>query len=595
MQYADLPFYFLSRQDLYDMLDGEPGEIILNDMKSIGLRGVTFWENGFKQLTANFPILSPKDLQGKKIRVMKSRIIMEQFESFGAIPLAIDFHRTKQVLMDGVVDGEENPLIAIVSMGFYKVQSDLTLSEHGFLGYVLSFSEKSFLKLPNSVRTILIQTAKEVTPWERKETQKKEKELLQIIEKAGVKLHRLDTKQRQEFAKLVEHIPKEYESVIGVDIISKTEELMYKKYGASLDHILIGIDADVSVGGKLAGLEIKRGVELAVAEINAKGGVLAKPLKVILKDHKIMPSIGIENIKEFAKNPHLVAIIGGKHSAVITEEIETIERLKVLYLIPWASAASLVDNEYEENYIFRVSANNNLTSKFILEYVMQKYKKPAILVENSLWGRENMSSMKKYLNKLDMKFTTEIIFNRGQKSFEKMLRAIVESGADSIIIIADSFEGGKILQALSKENKKLPIISHWGIMGGDFFQKNREILSKVDLSFFQTYSVAQKEKTVSKKLLKEYKQRYKTEKMAINYAVAQAYDLTYMLALAIEKAGSTDGPKVKEALESLVNYQGVMKNYRSVFTPSRHDALDATDYYMAKFKSDGTVVPASRK
>lgn len=598
MEYADLPFYFLSRQDLYAMLDGEPGEMILKNMQSIGLIGVAFWENGFKHLTANFPILSPKDLQGKKIRVMKSRMIMEQFKSFGAIPLAIDFHRTKQALVDGVVDGEENPLIAIVSMGFYKVQSDLTLSEHAFLGYVLSFSEKSLEKLPNSFREILMQTAKEVTSWERKETQKREKQLLQIIQKSAVNIHTLSKEQRQEFAELVKHIPQEYEALIGADIISKTEELMYEKCGTcseNQEHILIGIDADVSIGGRLAGLEIKRGVALAVAEINAKGGLLGKPVKVILKDHKITSSIGLQNIQDFAKNPNLVAIIGGKHSAVISEEIKSINSLKIPYLIPWASAASLVNNNYKENYIFRVSANNDVASKFILKYLLQKYKKPAIMVENSLWGRENMNSMKKYLHSKGMKFTTEIVFNRGQANFDKMLKSIVKSGAESLIIVSDSFEGSKIVQALSKEKKKIPLISHWGMMGGDFFKENREALSKIDFSFFQTFSFSQKENQASQKLFKAYTQSYKTKKVSIDFAVAQAYDLTCMLALAIQKAGTTESSKVKEALESLEDYQGVIKTYAPAFTPTRHDALNEKDYYMAKFKSDGTIVPVSRK
>ena len=160
MQYADLPFYFPSRQDLYDMLDGEPGEMILNDLKPIGLYGVTFWENGFKHFTANTPLLSPDDFKDKNIRIMQSRIIQEQFESFGAHTITIDFHETKKALMDKVIDGQENPLVAIVSMGFHEVQTDLTLSEHAYLGYVFSFSEASLMKLPTDIRNVLIERAR---------------------------------------------------------------------------------------------------------------------------------------------------------------------------------------------------------------------------------------------------------------------------------------------------------------------------------------------------------------------------------------------------------------------------------------------------
>ncbi|MBU0720925.1 DctP family TRAP transporter solute-binding subunit [bacterium] len=598
MQYADLPFYFPSREDLYDMLDGEPGQMILHDMKSIGLIGVTFWENGFKHLTANSPILSPGDLQGKKIRVMKSRIIMEQFKSLGATPLPIDFHSTKQALNDRIVDGQENPLIAIVSMGFHEVQTDLTLSEHAFLGYVLSFSDKSLSKLPSSFRSLLIDTAKEVTPWERKETQKREKKLLGIISKSGVKIHTLNKEQRQEFGRLLKHIPEQYEHIIGVDVISKTKELLYKKYGANLehkDHILIGINADASIGGELAGLEIKRGVELAVAQINEKGGVLGKPLEVIFKNHKLMPTKGIQNIQEFAQNPNLAAIIGGKHSAVIAEEIATIQGLRIPYLVPWAAAEKVVNNGYEENYIFRISANDALASEYIAGFALEHYKQPAIIVENSVWGRENLNTMKKYLQKQALGFTAEIVYNRGQTSFDQELAAILNSGAESVILIADPIEGSRIVQALSRQKTVLPIVSHWGIVGGDFFQENKKILPAIDLRFFQTFSFSKNPTKASRDLEKLYRSRYKTQKIEIDFAVAQAYDLTNILALAITKAGSIEHVKVKKALENLPPYRGIVKSYTPAFTQKRHDALNVDDFYMAKFHSDGTIVPESKR
>lgn len=598
MQYADLPFYFPSRQDLYDMLDGEPGQMILNDMKSIGLIGVTFWENGFKHLTANFPILSPADLEGKKIRVMKSRIIMDQFKSFGATPIAIDFHKTKQALMDKIVDGEENPLIAIVSMGFHEVQTDITLSEHAYLGYVLSFSDKSLSKLPSSLRYLLVKIAKEVTPWERKETQKREERLLEIIKKSGLKVHTLSKEQREEFSKLTKHISEEYESIIGLEVISKTKELLYKKYGAFLqnkEHILIGINVDASMDGKIAGLEIKRGVELAVQEINEAGGVLGKPLEIILKNHKTLPSIGLHNIEEFAKNPNLVAIVGGKHSAVVTAELETIKKLQTPYLIPWAAASKVSENDLKENYIFRVSANDRIASEFIMKYAVKHYIKPAIMVENSVWGRENLKAMKKYLKKIGRKFSEEIILNRGIVDFEKELKTIKESGAESLILVANAIEGSKIIQELGKQKNPIPVVSHWGILGSHFYKENKKVLSKIDLSVFQTFSFSKNPTQLSKNVINAYKKRYATKNAKIDFAVAQAYDITKLLAMAIEEAGSVEGKKVKEALENLEPYNGLIKRYAPAFTDTRHDALDVDDFYMAKFDTNGQLVPIGNK
>lgn len=90
---------------------------------------MAFWDGGFKNFTSNKPLLKLEDFKDLKIRVMKSRIIMEQFYALDAKPITIDFHATKQALIDGVVDAQENPLDEIVTMGFYEAQSDITLSE----------------------------------------------------------------------------------------------------------------------------------------------------------------------------------------------------------------------------------------------------------------------------------------------------------------------------------------------------------------------------------------------------------------------------------------------------------------------------------
>lgn len=594
MQYADLPFYFPSRQDLYDMLDGEPGQMILDELRSIGLIGVTFWENGFKHLSANTPILSPEDLKEKKIRVMKSRIIMEQFTALGAKPVAIDFHATKKALSDGVVDGQENPLVAFVSMGFHKVQSDLTLSEHAFLGYVFSLSEKSIAPLPNNLKSILIESAKEVTPWERFETQKREQKFLHIAQEAGVRIHRLTKEQRQEFVKLLKHIPEQFEDVIGVNVISKTKELLYKKYGGFLKnepHLLLGINSDASLDGKSAALEIKRGVALAVAEINAAGGILGLPVDVVLKDHKVASSRGIKNMQEFAQNSQLLGVIGGKHSAVIIEDLSVAQKEKIPYLIPWAAAHRIVKNGFDQNYIFRVSANDALVSEFMAKQILRKNRPSAILVENSVWGREYLESIKKYMHKHGKRFTKKIVFNRGQKDFSHEIESVVASGAESIILLANTQEGNQVLKALSKQEKSLDVISHWGIVTDDFFEKNKNILSKINLEIFQTFSFRTQKNRAAQKLLEAYEKRYKSSFRGIDHAVAHAYDVTKMLALAVERAGSLDREEIKKSLESLEEYDGVLKHYKYPFNKSHHDALGEESYYMAKFNADGILVP----
>jgi len=597
LQYADLPFYFPTREDVYEMLDGEPGQMILNDLKSIGLIGVTFWENGFKHFSANTPLLKVEDFKDKKFRVMKSRIIMDQFKSLGAEPIPIDFHSTKKALHDRVVDGQENPLVAIVSMEFYKEQSDLTLSEHAYLGYVLSFSQKTFHTLPQHIQMTLLHTAKEITPWEREETHKRETQLLETIAASGVKIHTITEQERKRFVQKTAHIPSKFEEFIGPNIISKTKELLYDKYGANLnntEHILIGIDVDVSADSKIGGLAIKRGAQIAVEEINSRGGILAKPIELVLKDHRATASKGVENIKEFAKNKNLAAIIGGVHGAVISAELETIQKLKIPYLIPWAATAGLINNNYTDNYVFRLSASDKLASTFILKYALKKHSKPAIIVENSIWGRSNLELMREYCKKHKIEDVVEIVYNRGQLSFEKEVAQIIRSGADSIVMIANPHEGSSILQALYASKKNLSVISHWGITSGNFFKENKQILEKINLTVFQTFSFAKPLNKKAQALEKRYREKYSianTMQIKAPIGVAQAYDAVHLIAKAIQKADSIEHQKVKNALENLPRYKGVLKEYSPAFTPKIHEALDDSDYYMAKYDHNGHLLP----
>lgn len=602
LQYADLPFLFPARDDAYKMLDGQPGQILLNKLRQIDLIGVTFWENGFKQFTANRPVKQPEDFTGLKIRTMKSRIIMEQFKAFGAIPIPIDFYSTRQALLDGVVDGQENPLIAIVSMGFHEVQSDLTLSNHAYLPYILSISKKVYDTLPAEMQTLLLETARDVTPWERLETQRREKRLLQIIQQAGVQIHTLTNSERQRFAEQTKQIVDQFEPLIGADVIAITEEYLLKKYRladrSDTDKpIVIAIDADLSMDARISGLSIKRGAQLAVEKINAEGGVLGRKLALIVRDNKGVPGKGLKNLDDFIALPSVVAVIGGKHGSVVSSEIISAQNAGMIFFSPWSSVAEITDNGYAKSYIFRVSANDRLSGAFIVKHALEKGKYPAILYENSVWGRGNLDAMTKQLSRQGVKFHYQEIINRGDSNVSGALKRALKSGADVLLMIVKPMEGGQLLKSMAQQENTIPIVSHWGIIGGDFYKNNRRALAKVDLTFFQTSSFLKQPNSIAQQVAKRYIERYGLDSVRHIKApagVAQAYDSVQLIARAIKKAGSTQRNAVRDALEQLAAFTGAVKNYTPAFTAEQHDALNEDDYYMARFDQDGAIVPEKR-
>jgi C4-dicarboxylate-binding protein DctP len=468
MQYADLPFYFSDRTELYAMLDGEPGQLLLAKLKDVGLVGVTFWENGFKQFTANRPILSPKDFAGLRIRTMKSRLIMDQFSAMGAEPVVIDFANIRQALADHVVAGQENPLVAIAGRRIYEVQKHLTLSNHAWLGYVFSISRKVFESLPQDVRTQIIDTARELSSWERAETARREAGFLATIRAAGVEVHELNEAQRLRFAAALAPVVRRYGFEIGYDLLAKTEELRLNARLAKLQPtkkapLLIGLDADLSGDGKVAGGAILRGMEMAVADVNAHGGVLGRPLLIMARDQMHNPERGKANLEIFAKLPGLLAVMGGKDGGVIDAELDSIHNFHLPYLIPWADVSELVENKQRPNFCFRLSLNHDWTAPFLLRHALARGKRIAVLLERSAMGRANEAALQASLKALPPGKVHIEWFNQGDNNFLGRLTDLQAHGVDGLIMVANPYEASAVVKAMAQLDSPIPILANWGL------------------------------------------------------------------------------------------------------------------------------------
>ncbi|MBW2148741.1 MAG: TRAP transporter substrate-binding protein [Deltaproteobacteria bacterium] len=205
-QIFDLPFLFPDKEFFYRLANGKFGEAIYKPLLKKNIVGFSFWESGFKQFTGNFPIHSPDDYKGHKIRVMPAPVIREQFKALGASPVPIDFHELYNALQQGVVDGQENPLTTIVTMKFYEVQKYMTLSNHAFLGYVLIANKDFYNSLPDKYQKLVREAAIKSSAHQRGLIQKREKGFKEKIRKAGVKIIELTPEQRQAFQKAVEPV-----------------------------------------------------------------------------------------------------------------------------------------------------------------------------------------------------------------------------------------------------------------------------------------------------------------------------------------------------------------------------------------------------
>ncbi|MBF0614610.1 MAG: DctP family TRAP transporter solute-binding subunit [Magnetococcales bacterium] len=597
MQYPDLPFYFPTPELLYRLLDGEPGQLLLAKLRAFDLVGLTFLGNGFKQFTANRPLYRPEDLEGLKVRVMKSRLIQEQFQDLGAKPLAIEFRETRQALADGVVDAQENPLAAIVAMGIHQVQSHLTMSDHAYLAYVMMASAKTFAALSDGEQTRLMQAARAITPLQREETGRQEQRLLEQIQAAGVRVNRLSAAERHRFATRLRHLPFQFEESIGSDLLSKTEELLqlWQMGQNSISDIVIGLDTDLSLSGTMGGRSIKRGAMVAIEEINRAGGVLGRKLVLRARDNMAIPGRGEENLRVLAADHSVVAVIGGMHSTVVKGQTAWANSLKIPLLIAWAAGADIVEQDTQvASHVFRLSANDRYAGPFLVDKALEQGTSVALILENTLWGRSILPYLQERLREKNRVPVLVDWVNRGESDWGGHMEALRVSRPDVALWVLNADEGAGWLRAVAEHRMDLPVISHWGITGGQFFEKTRGLPAVLHPSFLHTFALSKLERSRAQAFQERYRELFDQDPEEVHLpqtGMAHAYDLIHLLAVAIRQAGTTERAAVRDALERIPFHAGLIKNYRLPFVPAHHDALERSDYFLARFDPGGAIVP----
>jgi C4-dicarboxylate-binding protein DctP len=230
MQLFDLPFLFKDMNHVHAVMDGPVGKKLRDMVTKKGFVALNYWDNGFKQLSTNGkPLLVPSDAKGQKFRIMSSKVLEAQFKQVGGNPQVLPFSAVYSALQQGVVDGGENPLSNFYTKKFYEVQKSLTLSNHGYLGYLVVMSKRFWDKLPANLKPKIIQAMNEATVYERKEAAALEGQFLAKIKayakKTGkLKIYTLTTAQREAWRKAMVKIYPKFYGVIGENLIKEAQK-----------------------------------------------------------------------------------------------------------------------------------------------------------------------------------------------------------------------------------------------------------------------------------------------------------------------------------------------------------------------------------
>jgi C4-dicarboxylate-binding protein DctP len=224
----DFPFLFDDTADLQRVTQGALGASLLAKLETKAVKGLAFWDNGFKSFSANTPLRTVADFKGKKFRIQSSKVLEEQIRALGGVPQVMAFSDVYQALRTGAVDGTENPISNLYSQQMHEVQQHLSISNHGYLGYAVIVNRKFWDRLPADLRGQLEQAMKEATTYANKIAQEENDLSLEAVKKSGkTTVHVLTTQERMALKKAMAPVHSKMADRVGKGLL----EAIYQEAG----------------------------------------------------------------------------------------------------------------------------------------------------------------------------------------------------------------------------------------------------------------------------------------------------------------------------------------------------------------------------
>lgn len=343
------------------------------------------------------------------------------------------------------------------------------------------------------------------------------------------------------------------------------------------DPIKIGVSGPFTGGSASMGVSMRDGVKLAVEEINKAGGVLGRPLVTVERDDEAKNEVGVQVTQELINKEHVAAAVGFINTGVALAATRFYEEAEIPVFDNVATGSAVTKQflppDYEQNYVFRNAANDTIQSAMIVDQAIDKqhFTKPAILADSTNYGQLGRQDLEAALAKKGIKPVTEEKFNIGDVDMTSQLLKAKAAGADSILTYGIGPELAQIANGMAKLGWKVPLVGSWTLSMATFIDNagpNGE--GAVMPETFIQAGTTPKRKT----FVESYQKTYNIDRIPSPVSAAQGYDSVYLLAAAITQAGTTEGPKVRAALEDLkTKVDGVVTTYDHPFSPTDHEAI----------------------
>lgn len=392
---------------------------------------------------------------------------------------------------------------------------------------------------------------------------------------------------------LLNKITARYNFLLGI-IILVVSVLFFGSKAIAADKIKVGLIASLSGASAKSGEAITRGLTIAIDEINAAGGLLGRQVELLRRDDEANPAKGLIAARELIQREKVALLVGGLQTPVSLAVVPYVNQVRIPYMGPWAAGTPITRNGAKENYVFRVSAVDEMVDIALVERAVSAHgaKKPGMILINNPWGESNEKGLLAALTARGME-------NAGIEKIEisdidavPQLTRLKQAGADTIFMVANVGPSAQIMKSLERMAWDVPVISHWGPAGGRFSELAGKRAKDVEMIQTFTFSGNDNPRAVAifEKLKKTFPEIKSEADVTPAVGIANAYDAMHLSALAIKNAGTTDGPAIRKGFYAITEYDGLIKKYEAPFSPERHDALGASDYLFTRF-IDGAIIP----
>lgn len=360
------------------------------------------------------------------------------------------------------------------------------------------------------------------------------------------------------------------------------------------DPIKIGVYGPFSGGSAPMGVSMRNGVRLAVAEINAAGGILGQTIELVERDDEAKNERGGQIMQELLFKENVSAILGPVNTGVADASTKYCNERKVPQIINVAAGAKVNDlfATSPDNYIFRVAANDYVQSEMIVREALdkRKFKKPALLCDDSNYGQGGRAKMEAALAKRSVKPVSIDKFKIKDTDMTAQLQQAKAAGADVLLVYGIGPELAAIANNLEKIGWKVPILGGWTLSMSNFINNAGKNGNGVCMP--QTFIEKGAANSKQVKFVADYQKKFNEKPISVAVAAAQGYDSMYLLKIAIEQAGGVDGVAVKAALENLKKtYAGVTGTFKKPFSPTDHEAIHEANVKMGVVQDGAVIAP----